>query len=573
MKRHVKTLRPGRAWIDLCVVDPTWASFWPAPVRGSLDLLAELIAAAQADNLECPITDALGSFLKRMLVHLSALPDFGRVDDGQAEVVDVVFRAGEGDPIIRLGLRRDQDDCIYVASRADWTLPTEATPCAEESESVLMLAKHAYEALVRFSGAAPARREGLLLVSVKEFFDDLNLSLCKPGPCEDGYAWRSAQLRHAWESVGASLQPRIFLKAAARFFAEQNGAALLRLAREAEWYLPTRAGFQAACYLGLQSGYLRRDSAGQWVAVVTNTIEALESKIVKVAALPSARKSHPHMHRAQRQAYERCVALGTLHFSKRLETLSLRPRTFPLLVGPSGVGKSFLAAQVAKALDAHLLPLTFGRWFPAGARDSRQTMFVILDALSEHQRLAVFLDELDKCSGWDGSWSRSVANDIWAALDGVFPLDAYRVDREDAKTVKPADLARLWIIGAGTWQNQTEPTSERRSIGFAPAAGRACESSSADVIARVRAAREVPVELLARFHSEPIHLGYPSPDEVPTLLRRYGVVELAAEAGVDIADIKLDFGHGGVRVLEAIVADLLLKIEERKTPREIENYE
>jgi hypothetical protein len=481
--------------------------------------------------------------------------------------VDVVFQAGETVPVIRLGLRRDEDGGVWLAVAGDWVIPPTSTPDSGEPEAVLRLAKQAHMALLRLSELAKPEREGLLLVSWKELFDDLPLPFCKPVGYGDGHGWRLVQSRFAWEKMGA-LQPRVFIKAVARLLAEQNGAALLRLMHDARWYSPTRTAFVAACYLAVQGGYARRTSAGELVAVITDPNE-VDGTVVAVTPKPA---SQPSMHRSQRVAFARCLSLGKLHFSGRLQNLPLKPRTFPLLVGPSGVGKSHLATQVAKELGAHLMPLTFGRWTPAGARDSRQTMFAILDALAGHVRLVIFIDELDKFGGWDGSWARSVANDIWAALDGVFPLDTYHADKEAGKTLTTSDLARLWIIGAGTWQAQTEPSSERKPIGFVPSAVRACEPSSADVIARVRAAREVPVELLARFHSEPIHMSYPRPEEVPALFSQYGVVELAAEAGVDLASVKLDFSKGGVRVIEAFVADLLLKIQAKVTPQEIDHH-
>jgi hypothetical protein len=555
----------------LTAAERAWHPLWPHPVRATFDFVTNILESALTHRPERPCAEVVAVFLTRVLRCLTDQPAFGNVEEGQAEVVDVVFQAGETVPVIRLGLRRDEDGGIWIAVAGDWVMPPTSTPESGEPEAVLRLAKQAHVALVRLSELAPPEREGLFLVSWKELFDDLALPFCKPGGYGDGHGWRLVQSRFAWEKIGA-LQPRAFIKSVARLLAEQNGSALLRLMRDSKWYSPTRTAFVAACYLAVQGGYARRNGAGELVAVVTDPNEVETAGKLEAMAVTPVPVSQPSMHRSQREAFARCLSLGQLHFSGRHQNLPLRPRTFPLLVGPSGVGKSHLATQVAKELGAHLLPLTFGRWMPAGARDSRQTMFAILDALAGHERLVVFLDELDKCGGWDGSWSRSVANDIWAALDGVFPLDTYQADKESAKALTTADLARLWIIGAGTWQSQTEPSSERKPIGFVPSTVLAAEPSSADVIARVRVAREVPVELLARFHSEPIHMSYPRPEEVPALFSQYGVVELAAEAGVDLASVKLDFSKGGVRVIEAFIADLLLKIQAKVTPQEIDHH-
>jgi hypothetical protein len=42
--------------------------------------------------------------------------------------------------------------------------------------------------------------------------------------------------------------------------------------------------------------------------------------------------------------------------------------------------------------------------------------------------------------------------------------------------------------------------------------------------------------------------GYPEPDEIPELLRGYGMDELAARAGVNLSEVKIDFSVGGMRV-------------------------
>lgn len=74
--------------------------------------------------------------------------------------------------------------------------------------------------------------------------------------------------------------------------------------------------------------------------------------------------------------------------------------------------------------------------------------------------------------------------------------------------------------------------------------------------------------MLARFHAEPLFLNYPALDEIPELLKAYRLDRLAAEAGVDLATIKFDFHHGGMRIFEALAADLLLTIQRNQTSRQ-----
>ena len=242
MNRHVKSLRPGRAWIELTSAERAWHLLWPHPVRATFDFVTIILEAAVTHRSERPCTEVVAVFLTRVLRGLSDQPAFGNVEEGQAEVVDVVFQAGETDPIIRLGLRRDEDGGVWIAVAGDWVMPPTSTPESGEPEAVLRLSKQAHTMLVRLSELAAPEREGLLLVSWKELFDDLTLPFFKPRGYGDGHGWRLVQARYAWEKMGA-LQPRGFIKAVARLLAEQNGSALLRLMHDARWYSPTRTAF------------------------------------------------------------------------------------------------------------------------------------------------------------------------------------------------------------------------------------------------------------------------------------------------------------------------------------------
>ena len=60
-------------------------------------------------------------------------------------------------------------------------------------------------------------------------------------------------------------------------------------------------------------------------------------------------------------------------------------------------------------------------------------------------------------------------------------------------------------------------------------------------------------------------LTYPAQDEIPELMQAYGIDRLAAEAGVDLANVEIDFSLGGMRIFEALAADLMLTIQRNRS--------
>ena len=99
---------------------------------------------------------------------------------------------------------------------------------------------------------------------------------------------------------------------------------------------------------------------------------------------------------AQSRALELMVALGNLFYEgQSAATCAVKPRLFPLLVGPTGAGKTWLVRLAAEKLRVKPLHLTFGSWLPLGIRQVRPTQFTIIDALLRTERVALHLDELE----------------------------------------------------------------------------------------------------------------------------------------------------------------------------------
>jgi hypothetical protein len=299
---------------------------------------------------------------------------------------------------------------------------------------------------------------------------------------------------------------------------------------------------------------------------------------------------------AQAHALETMVALGNLFFNgQSISTCASKPRLFPLIVGPTGAGKSWLVRQAAEKLHVKPLHLTFGSWLPLGNRHDRPTQFTIIDALLRTERVALHLDELDKVGAAATSdWARSIFNDLWNVLDhqleaGLFfssegPGRSCRYASEPGRELietygafgllRPdhtataenfgrfvAERARsgLWIVGSGTWQSVFEENDEARRIGFSANREQAVPAANAAIAERIRRAGYIPRELLARFSTELLVLNYPTAAELALLLESLGINALARAAETTVSADDLDLGVAGMRTLESVVTRLLLR--------------
>jgi hypothetical protein len=284
----------------------------------------------------------------------------------------------------------------------------------------------------------------------------------------------------------------------------------------------------------------------------------------------------PNLTRSQRQAYEALFDYGSLYFQKRNlpAAVSLRPRLFPLLAGPTGSGKTLLGESVAQALGAEYFHVTYGDWVPLGARDpNTSTLVRIAKLLLQGKRLVVHVDELDKWLTGPGSfeWGRAITTDLWNLLDCKIPFD--RITKPEEKEVEAADEAEvqaaeraprpgierenLFIVGSGTWQCVFEDRLEAK-IGFFRANLEAAQGKDG-VAEAIRASKVIPTELTARFATDILILTYPPPWETELLLEAYGLQQLADELGIQIRAAEIDFAAAGMRALESLATRLLLE--------------
>jgi hypothetical protein len=272
-----------------------------------------------------------------------------------------------------------------------------------------------------------------------------------------------------------------------------------------------------------------------------------------------------HLTRAQHHALERIVRLGHLHFSRVATGCSIRPRLWPLLVGPTGSGKSFIAREAAHQLDAVYKRVSYGDWVVQGSRQVSTCYTIIHEALT-FPRLLLHIDELDKLPvGNVEDWSRAVGTEVWGLLDGELPIRRFLGDPE-LKLSKEESLAlasgglmeKLFIVGSGTWQLHFDAAKTPRSLGFG-GGDSSPKDAGAHVVSSLESVRGVASELLARFDGTLLFLEPPDIDEALQILHHVGALDYARQHARDPrAQLERLLPRQGFRALESVLTELLL---------------
>jgi hypothetical protein len=267
----------------------------------------------------------------------------------------------------------------------------------------------------------------------------------------------------------------------------------------------------------------------------------------------------------QQHVLSRLLELADTYFSNQ-QLGSIRPRLFPVVVGPSGAGKTFLGKRVAGLVKAEYVCFTCADWIPLGANQEYEpTLYAILIKLANHERIVLCIDEIDKVRlDAESSWGKSVCLDLLRVLDLNFPIAGFlkstRASSEAVGVTKEelaSKIARnLWIMGCGAWQALHE---KKAQLGFFP------EVVTAKIDARViQHTATIPPELLLRFHPEILQVRYPTPEETADLFNACGLTEAAASLGMDLDPASHDWTRGGLRTLEAIWGEVAVRKRKRQ---------
>lgn len=269
----------------------------------------------------------------------------------------------------------------------------------------------------------------------------------------------------------------------------------------------------------------------------------------------------------QVRVMERIRALAKLHYNEAASGCLIQPRLWPLLVGPTGSGKTFLCRRLAQQLDAFYLRVSYGGWVVQGAR-SATTLFSILDVCVYAERIVLHLDELDKFpTNGDSDWSQAVANEVWALLDGELPYQRFCADAEAQARHPVEKMTRLWsnrrhskifVVGSGTWQDLFDAESDgANAFGFGAATMR--PPPNGDVLGKLARTRGRMSELLARFEGSVQLIRPPGLDEALRILERTGARAYAQEVNYDVTRaLRTLLPRLGFRALESVTTELLL---------------
>jgi hypothetical protein len=247
---------------------------------------------------------------------------------------------------------------------------------------------------------------------------------------------------------------------------------------------------------------------------------------------------------SQTEAYARLEAfLEMRRGGFRLAGIDSRP--IPLIVAPTGCGKSHLVSKFAFDHDLPLLALDSSSWIVSGATNRPYTCEIIHRFVKENSGGVLFLDEMCKMkAGCD--WSLHVQGEVMSVLDGC--KRGFVIFDEATRR----NLSRFLIIGAGTWQSLHQANG--KGMGFNPAA-----TEIQDEIFR---SGEIPVELLARFNRDFILLQPPTLEEFQCWIEDiHRDLEIdPPEAAVDLASEAVRSGLN-TRWLEVYVSRLLMKYQ------------
>jgi hypothetical protein len=268
---------------------------------------------------------------------------------------------------------------------------------------------------------------------------------------------------------------------------------------------------------------------------------------------------------SQQAARNILLLMGRTFFSGVQIIPDLKLRLYPLLIGPTGVGKSQIVKTAANRLGAYYLRICRGDWNVVGSRAGRPTTYQVLDYVATYPRVLLHIDELDKFTDLQsGDWSAAISGNLWSMLDGVHPVAEYL--RDVTFTDKPAPtgeelearIKNLWIVGSGTWQSVYKNSRAGSSIGF----GRNSNDEKVGMEAII-ASNLISSELLNRFNNDVVFLEYPSLAETRRLLDGSGITKLAKQLGARVEPESIDWTRGGMRSLETVATRLALAYHRR----------
>jgi hypothetical protein len=241
----------------------------------------------------------------------------------------------------------------------------------------------------------------------------------------------------------------------------------------------------------------------------------------------------------------------------------IQPRLIPLIIGPSGAGKTWLVQSVAAAKEMPLLQLNVANWIPLGANASAgmATLKLIQQSVENHPRGIIHIDELDKF-GFHDHWDNIIRQDVFSVLDRrtFNNLPDNRLQQR---------LEQNWfIIGSGTWQSVWERHTKDAS-GFN--LQKSQMALTEEVRYQIDKQNEIPPELQRRFNSRYLIVDHPNEETLEAIIEQfkpYFEPRFCEEVRQKIPDILKS--KKGIRWFEEYLTDFLVK-DHRAKPKASNN--
>ncbi len=266
------------------------------------------------------------------------------------------------------------------------------------------------------------------------------------------------------------------------------------------------------------------------------------SKLSKTIIFPS-----------QQKAYEELLLIVQVFSGCNWPAGLIKPRLDPILIGQSGVGKSFLVRKVAEASGIPSFHTSYGDWIVTPARTSFCTMDMIYKFVCDNECGIIHIDEIDKArAGFRTEWSITIYSEIFNLLDRTparsrtGPWHSLLIERL---------ATRFLIVGSGTWQSQWN-APRHRPIGFHQ---QARNNGDLKIWDGIHSSALIPPELLKRFNPNPIIISTMTLEDYQFGANALELDRLAANLGV-----ALDYSTAveqavGARWFEATYSRLLME--------------